>query len=200
MARRNAFLRWAIPLLLLFCLLWFGRSFWLSAIGGFLVASDPPGPAQAILVLAGDHRGNRILKACELLREGAAPVVFVSGPTEWYGVNEAVLAIRFAVSKGCPERAFEPLFIRAFSTVEEADAIVPLLEQRGIRDLLVVTSDFHTSRSRRVYLRRAGGRMKVRMAAAPDPYFSPEGWWRTREGQKTVFFELSKTIAWWVGL
>jgi hypothetical protein len=36
--------------------------------------------------------------------------------------------------------------------------------------------------------------------AANDPNFPPYAWWTTRQGQKTFFFEVSKTIADFVGL
>jgi len=31
--------------------------------------------------------------------------------------------------------------------------------------------------------------------AAPDKFFKPDSWWRTRESQKTFLFEWLKTIA-----
>jgi hypothetical protein len=31
--------------------------------------------------------------------------------------------------------------------------------------------------------------------AVPGEFFRPDSWWRNREGQKTAFFEWSKTFA-----
>jgi hypothetical protein len=36
--------------------------------------------------------------------------------------------------------------------------------------------------------------------AAPDQYFSPDGWWKSREGRKIFLVEWEKTFATWVGL
>ena len=84
------------------------HSIWLTWLGNVLVDDMAPVKADAVLVLAGDPRGERIRKAGDLVRAGYVPKVLVSGPTEWYGVNEAELAIRFAVANGYPSDWFEP--------------------------------------------------------------------------------------------
>jgi len=140
------------------------------------------------------------MKACELVRKGHVGVVLVSGPTDWYGINEADLAIRFAAARGCPAELFQPLYIKAMSTAEEARKARPELERRNIRTLLLVTSNFHTARALRSFRREMPRDMQLLPVASPDPYFSADGWWHAREGQKTAFFELSKTIADWIGL
>jgi hypothetical protein len=35
----------------------------------------------------------------------------------------------------------------------------------------------------------------MRVVAAPDEFFRPDSWWRSRQAQKTVFAEWCKTIA-----
>jgi uncharacterized SAM-binding protein YcdF (DUF218 family) len=156
--------------------------------------------ADAALVLAGDFRGNRIKAAAELVRSGYVPKVLVSGPMDWYGTNEADLAIRFATSRGYPGEWFEPLKMRAFSTVEEADTLLPEIEKRGIRKLLIVTSNYHTARAGKIFRNTVPSSIQLRIIAAPDPYFRPDSWWRTREGCKTWFYETVKTITRLVGI
>jgi uncharacterized SAM-binding protein YcdF (DUF218 family) len=180
-------------------LLWLTAPVWLRGIGKALIVDSPPRQADAALVLAGDHRGHRILKACELLQAGRVPFVLVSGPTTWYGINEADLAIRFADARGCQSSRLEPVYLEALSTKDEARAFRSLLERRGVRNLLLVTSNYHTARALRTF-RREIPSIDLIPVAASDGYFSAESWWHTREGQKTVFFEVSKTIADWVGL
>jgi uncharacterized SAM-binding protein YcdF (DUF218 family) len=160
----------------------------------------PPVKADAALVLAGDGRGNRIRTAAELVRSGYVPKVIVSGPMSWYGVNEADLAIRFVISKGYPSDWFEPLKIRALSTEEEAREVGRELERRGIRRLLIVTSDFHTARAGKIFRRAVPPTIEIHTIASPDKYFTPHGWWHTREGWKTWFYESTKTIAGMAGI
>jgi uncharacterized SAM-binding protein YcdF (DUF218 family) len=175
------------------------RDQWLTALGDALVESQDAEKSDAILVLAGDNRGRRIVKACELARAGYAPVILVSGPMELYGVNEADLAIRYAVSQGCPERILNPLYTKALSTAEESMAIRDELKRRNVRSLLIVTSNYHTRRAGSIF-RGTLPNISVRMIAAPDRYFEANTWWTTREGQKTFFLEASKTLAGWIGL
>ena len=56
------------------------HSIWFRWMGEFLVHTDPIMKADAVLVLAGDWNGDRILKGGELVKQGYAPVVLVSGP------------------------------------------------------------------------------------------------------------------------
>ena len=146
------FTQWfLLAILLAFLLLSLNYRAVLTAVGSYLVETRPPEKADAILVLAGDFRGARILRAAELVQGGFAPIALVSGPTEIYGVNEATLAIRYANSRGMPANYFEAVPIRAFSTLEEAHAFAPELRKRNIRKLLLVTSNYHTHRAAGIF-------------------------------------------------
>jgi uncharacterized SAM-binding protein YcdF (DUF218 family) len=174
------------------------RSWWLPALGYALIHDDGPAKADLVVVLAGDAYGQRILKAAELVRQGYAPAALVSGSPGWYGTHECDLAIPFAVRHGYPPEYFIPFPNEALSTREEAAMALAELRRRKVRSFLLVTSDYHTARAARVYraaLREAGGGPAMRMTAAPDQFFRPDSWWRSRQAQKTVFMEWCKTIA-----
>jgi uncharacterized SAM-binding protein YcdF (DUF218 family) len=187
-------------LLLAILLALFNHQSILQSVGQYLVEAQPPEKSDAVLVLAGDHRGQRIQKAAELVRDGYAPVALISGPMEMYGVNEADLAIQFAERHGSPARYFAPVYITAYSTLEEAQAFAPELRKRNIHKLLLVTSTYHTRRAAATFRRVLGSSMEIKSVAAPDPFFRPDSWWHNREGQKTVFYEYSKTVANWLGM
>jgi uncharacterized SAM-binding protein YcdF (DUF218 family) len=172
----------------------------LESAGSYLVENGSPEKSDAVLVLAGDYRGNRIMRAAELVKAGYAPVALISGPAEMYGLNEAELAIQYAVRHGVPENYFEPIYIKGNSTLEEAHAFAPVLHERQIRRLLIVTSNYHTRRAAGIFRRVHGDGTTIRTVAAPDPYFRPDSWWHNREGQKIVFYEYSKAIAGWLGM
>jgi uncharacterized SAM-binding protein YcdF (DUF218 family) len=179
------------------------RSLWLPALGYALVHDDGPAKADIAVVLAGDQLGHRIEKAAELVREGYVPAALVSGPGGFYGLHESDFAIAYAVRQGFPEQWFIALPHSALSTREEAPVILAELRRRNVRSFLLVTSDFHTARARRIFLaaeRAMTGGPTIRMVAAPNQFFRPDSWWRSREGQKTVFFEWSKTVATALGM
>ncbi len=181
----------------------FTRSLWLPLFGYALIRDDGPAKADIAVVLGGDYYGRRILKAADLVREGFVPAALVSGPAGHYGLHECDLAIPFAVRQGYPSEWFIPFPNQALSTEEEARCVLQELRRRGVRSCLIVTSDYHTARSARVYRaaeRAARGGPALRFVAAPDEFFRPGSWWRTRESQKVVFFEWSKTIAFALGM
>jgi len=175
------------------------RVWWMTELGRLLVHDDGPGHADIAVVLAGDYYGNRILFAGNLVKQGFVPKVLVSGPLMIYGQYECDLAIPFAVQHGYPADWFIRSPNQAHSTREEAAAIVPDLRRRGVHRFLLVTSDFHTGRAARIY-RAAAPDLQMRVVAAPDRYFRPDGWWRNREGQKMFLMEWLKTFATAVGM
>ena len=153
--------------------------------------------ADIVVVLGGDPSGNRILKAGELVREGFAPQVLVSGPAGLYGYYECDLAISFAVKKGYPESYFVPFDHDSRSTRDEAEVIVKELRRRGVHSFDLVTSNYHSRRAAATF-RDVMGDLRMRVVTAPDPFFSAGAWWRNREGRKTFVIEWMKTVASWL--
>lgn len=176
------------------------HSIWFRWMGEYLVRTDALAKADAVLVLAGDLNGDRIAKAAELVKQGYAPVVLVSGPMPIYGANEAALAIDYAVTRGYPRDIFVPMVSSSFSTRDEAHFAGPELRRRAVHRVLIVTSNFHTHRAGGLFRSELGADMDLRMIAARHPHFTPDGWWKDREGQKIFFFEWTKTIATLFGL
>lgn len=185
-----------IGLLAITCavLLLLTQNLWLRWLGEYLVYTTTPCKADMIVVLAGDAEGNRIRKAGDLQRAGWAPIVLVSGAGHSYGFNEGELAIQFATRAGYPASAFFNLPTPARSTEDEARYIVAEMRRRGVHRFFLVTSDYHTHRATDIY-RKAAPDIPFCVAAALDPDFRADGWWQTREGRKTAFFEWCKTIA-----
>ena len=175
-----------------------GRSLWLPWLGYALVHDDGPGKADIAVVLAGDQAGHRIEKAAQLIHEGYVPAALISGPAGFYGLHESDYAIAYAVRQGFPAQWFIALPNSALSTREEAAVMLAELRRRNVRSFLLVTSNYHSARARHTFLaaeRALGGGPAMRTVAAPDEFFRPDSWWRNREGQKTLFFEWSKTLA-----
>ncbi len=204
MARRRTFLfKLILGCAVAAALLFFSCRLWLPLAGKALIHDDGPGKADIAVVLAGDIYGRRIVKAGDLVRRGFVPAVLVSGPGPLYGQYESDLAIAFAVRKGYPRGWFIALPNSALSTREEARMILPELRRRNLRSFLLVTSDYHSARAGRIFRetsRDMGGGLDMRIVAVPDEFFRAATWWRSRQGQKTVFIEWSKTVATAIGM
>jgi len=195
--RRLGWRKWVVAAALV-AVIWAGRGWWLRGIGDFLVESDEPQRADIVVVLAGDGYGHRLMKGVELVRQGYAPLVLVDGPRGAYGYNEGELAVGWAVKQGVPREILAPLPMRARSTVREVQALNVELERRGVRKALVVTSNFHTRRARRVFNRFGLQSIQYTMIAARDEDFDPADWWQSRDAKKTVLMEYAKLINWWL--
>jgi uncharacterized SAM-binding protein YcdF (DUF218 family) len=147
--------------------------------------------------MGGDDSGVRILKAAQLAKDGYAPLVLVSGPQYLLGF-EGDITVQYAESKGYPASLFQVLHNRVNSTRNETETIAKDLKREGIHKILLVTSNYHTRRAARL-MRAAAPWCWVVVVAADDPTYDPNGWWRTREGQKQFFYEWMKTFAAWAG-
>jgi uncharacterized SAM-binding protein YcdF (DUF218 family) len=197
--RRRGLLVFLI-LLITVLALYAGRLTWLPLLGEHLVNSQTPEAAEIVVVLAGDIRGDRVLRAVELVKQGHAPRILVDGAMDIYSTGEAEAATAFALRHDAPREILEPFPIRADSTFEEAKIVDAELVGRGIRKALIVTSNFHTRRALRTFEAVASGKVKYVMVAAPSPEFQPDRWWYTRAGKRTLLLEYLKTINSWYEL
>ena len=162
--------------------------------------NDRPQKADAILVLGGDEAGFRITKGAQLAQAGYAPYVIVDGP-KFLGGYESDVTIKYAEQKGYPDSVFHPLQLPpgVNSTRAESQYVGLYFKQEKINKVLLVTSNYHTRRAASL-MRKTNPWLQVVVVPAPDEFFKADGWWKTREGQKTFLLEWLKTFAAWVGL
>lgn len=165
----------------------------LRGLAHFLISSEQPEKADAVIVLAGDPYGERILKGCQLVREGFAPTALVSGPIVLYGRHEDEFAIDWAVRHGCQREWFQGMPNELRSTRDEANLFGQVLRERGAKTYLLVTSNFHTARASRIFRRHILDARAISVAA-PYPDFDPENWWKDRHGRKVFAIEWIKTV------
>ena len=191
--------RWLLAVVLAALLVLATYPIWLTVLGGYLVHSDAPVPADMIVVLAGDFTGSRILTAGNLVRQGFAPKALISGPAGVYGIYESELAIAMAVRNGYPAAYFVAFPNDSKSTASESEAVISELRKLHVHKIDLVTSNFHTRRAAKIFRSHAPD-MEVHVVAAPDRYFTPNGWWKEREGRKTFVMEWMKTVGEWLGM
>lgn len=159
-----------------------------------LEADGPPTQGDAIVVLSGDGKGNRMLRGAELGKQGYAPVVIAANGGDRYARTDSALAIEFAVAHGYPASLFLETNWKANSTLEEARNTVGFLRARRVHKVLIVTSVWHTARAGRIY-RRLAPDLEIHMVGVDDSEWDHGDWWRSREGKKEFLLEFTKTIA-----
>jgi uncharacterized SAM-binding protein YcdF (DUF218 family) len=196
----------AIFLLLLGFALFLFHTPLLTSLANFLIVSDSLQKADVIAILSGAPTA-RCPKAAELFRAGWAPrIVMTKGyyPAEAealqrYGIHvlefhEVCQAILQVLQ--VPPTAVEVLDGYNNSTADEADKLRRYLQERGLKRLLLVTSNFHTRRSRLLLRRRLRG-MGIAVAvqaAGPDFFFDPHAWWTRRRDSKILLQEYQSLV------
>lgn len=172
---------------------------WLTWMGEALVRAQPPEKADIVVVLGGETRGRRILHAAELVRQGYAPRVLVSGAGYLYGAHESDLAVQYAVQQGCDPNIFIKFKHPATSTSDEALFVVPELRRLHVRKYLLVTSNYHTRRAGRIF-RSVAPDLDAVVVSSEDAYLPVNSWWKNRQPRKVFFDESIKTIANYMGI
>jgi uncharacterized SAM-binding protein YcdF (DUF218 family) len=168
--------------------------FAVSVSGKFLVL-DQPRKADVILVLAGET-DQRPRRALELYHQGYAGSVIldVRDDSRIYGSTEMELAQNYIHS--LPDAEFiEVCPVHSRSTRDEAKDVAACLTATGARNVLLVTSDFHTRRALRVFQKQFP-QLNFVVAAAYDPGQFGIAWWRHRQWAKTAADEWLRLI-WW---
>lgn len=169
-----------------------------------LVAQDPLHPADAIVVIGGDHKPNRVAHAVHLYEQGYAPVVILSaGTMVWEGgeqIAEAEVLRRQAIALGLPSDIIimetdsqstheNALFTQALSDVYEFDS------------LLLVTSTYHSRRARHLFRDVFSGDSPTTISTQPAPApFCPQCWFFFPDYTQTIFYEYYNWMLWFSGL
>jgi uncharacterized SAM-binding protein YcdF (DUF218 family) len=171
----------------------------------FLVAPDSlPRHVDVAVVLQGSVAGEnaRVAGAVALLKLGVASQLVLSVPKEsFWGESPIPSAKRYIQTRYGAEADAHLEFCQTDaevnSTEDEAKALQPCLTQHGWRSIAIVTSDYHTRRSRLIWrkvLRRQYPSAEVWIHGVNDPEFRAEAWWRRRIYAKTTFLEYTKLI------
>lgn len=185
---------------------------WLLYYGGrYLQHEDPLRKADAIFVLAGT-RFERPVEGIELYKAGYAPLVVLSPgrpePVETLlrqrGVRvpyEVEVQRDALVQLGVPPEAIDATIGYVDNTAQEADLLRAMVQARGWRRVIVVTSKYHTRRSGFAFRRGlAGTGVEVIVRASRYDPSDPANWWRTRADLRSAGLEWIKLAAYRLGL
>lgn len=164
---------------------------------GWLARSDPPGKADAIVVLG--HEPIRVYEAADLFKQGVAPLVVLSRPKRqhqrlfleargftinWFEVAGA----KILADAGVPAEAVRVIDEEVISTVTEAIAFGRALPQAA--RIVVVTSPSHVFRSRLIFRRTLADRQIAVVGNRHETL--DRAWWRDQEDALAVIAEFIK--------
>ncbi|MBD2101214.1 YdcF family protein [Leptolyngbya sp. FACHB-261] len=121
-------------------------------LGGGIQAQLPPRTWPEVA-----EEGDRVIYGARLYRAGLAPwLVMSGGRVDWLGVGgppESGDMAALAEAMGVPRRAIleEP---SSFNTYENARNVKAILQERGLRRVLLVTSALHMPRSLAIFAKQ----------------------------------------------
>ena len=175
----------------------------LSTAGWALVAEDPIGPADLIVIPAAES-GSAILETAELIHRGIATRVgvFDDPPDETdrefmrRGIpleDAAATSVRQLKSLGI--EAVERIPKSLAGTEEEARVLPGWCRSRQLRSVVVISTPDHSRRVRRVFNRAVKGHgITIAVRVTRYSVFHPDQWWRTRDGTRTGIVEFQKLL------
>ncbi len=170
----------------------------LLRIGDVLIHEDVLESTDGVLVLSGSMTGNRTSSGIKLYKEGLGKYLIFSGEESYFGVYSHELMKKFAMENGVPEKDIITGKIEGeISTWGEGVSNLKLMRSRGINSFILVTSKFHTYRSRLIYkqlIEESGYDMKILVYPAPDSRVPMNRWWEVRSGKVAVFLEYLKMV------
>ena len=187
-------------LLILAAMLWAFRVPVMRGMGTYLITPDDLVASDAIYVLGGSPL-ERGAEGARLWAAGVAPVVVCTGsnvPSALTAVGaertEAELSRDVALAHGADADAVELLQVGT-STWEEAEAVLQHARMQGHTNIVVVSTEFHLRRVRRVFRKHfAGSGITVRVHGAASLVYDPARWWTSEEGLLMVNNEYVKLL------
>jgi len=172
--------------------------------GRQMVDVDPLQRTDAMLVTASGL--DRIVEAAELYRQGIAPVILLTLPprdkAETFLLSRGIAVDlnevrrkRILEALGVPGDAIVFLPDLVGSTADEARAFAKWADGQAIRSLTIVTSPYHTGRTRLTFEHMLTGKpIALRLHAATLIPFEPDTWWQDRDRLRNGIIELQKLV------
>jgi len=159
----------------------------------WLVTGAEPRKADLLVVVAGGAR-ERLVTAARLYYSGFAPMILVTGSKD-PDKSEA----RHLVDWGIPVGVLVPAVVTSKSTLDDARCIREVIQSKGFRSILVVTSPYHTRRLGLILKRTlADLDVEVTVTASDSIYFDLGVWWTDPQGWHLIPTEYVK-LGWaWV--
>lgn len=162
-------------------------------IVGFVL--DPPQPplqrADAIVVISGDEQLARFREGVRLYRLNLATYVLFSGAA-YDGSDNTQVMRDLAVAAGVPESA---VIEEGLSEDTWGNAVYTrqILEQRGLKSAILVTSPYHVQRAKLTFdAAYQGSGIQLLVRSAPDSDWRKLSWWRQPQTRKLTLSEIEK--------
>jgi uncharacterized SAM-binding protein YcdF (DUF218 family) len=176
----------------------------LVAAAGLLISDTEPFPADAIVVLAGGGP-DRSREAAEIYRTGLASQVVLTvqelpdsyRELERMGIDFVLPHendVRVLTGLGVPDTAIVQIESIVAETTDELTKVREYATDQGWTRLIVVTSNYHTSRVSLIVRYVFDSPWQVAVVGSRYSQFRPDGWWRDVGDARIFLVEFQKLI------
>ena len=178
-----------------------GIIYCLLNLGRFLVVSDDLEKSDAIVVFSGDN-GVRTEVGVELLKEGYGEYLILSGGKVYDDVTMAELMKNHAIKLGVDENKIL-IDDKSLTTYENAEFTKEIMEENNFNSLIVVTSDYHTRRSKLTMEKSLedtlidGQNVEVIVTPSKEEELKIK-WWTSGNSILLIISEYLKLIGYWI--
>lgn len=158
--------------------------------GEFLVVDDSPRACDAIVTMGDDdYDADTAARAAELMKAGWAPRVVASGRYLRPYASVADLMQRDLLARGVPATAVVKFAMQADDLHEAAQQLGAFLAFRHWNNIVVVTANYKTRRTRYILERTLGEGSQLHVVSARGSGYDPHNWWSHRVGVKNFVAE-----------
>lgn len=155
--------------------------------------------ADAIIAVSGGDTTARTSQAIDLYRRGWAPTLIFSGAAkDKTGPSNAAAMRELAINAGVPT---DDIVIEEYgeTTRQNAEETRKILDQYGIRSVILVTSAYHQRRAELEFNKRTEGTVAVRNYPVQTDRQWRAIWWLTPTGWYLAVGELLKIAEFYLG-
>jgi uncharacterized SAM-binding protein YcdF (DUF218 family) len=170
-----------------------------------LMVDEKPLPGDVIVVLGGGEPG-RAAEAAELFKAGLAPRVLITTEASEEEYQEFLRRgitlvrshenyVRVLRGMGVPADSIIQSETPSSSSIDEIRNIRELSEMNNWKSIIIVTSNYHTRRSRLAARYVLEPDIRFSVIAARSGGLEPDSWWTRGDQARTFLIEFQKLVA-----
>ncbi len=169
--------------------------FLLQRAGLFLIEETTSlKPAEVAIILGGTNEA-RVKKGVALFQHGAAKKLLMTG-SPFYLSSEPELMSQYAQFFGVPSHNIL-LETASYSTYDHAVNCLPILKKMNVKSIIIVTSKYHTRRSKWIFHRVFKQTLISIQIVGADDAIPFQLWWKDHEATEKIVMEWGKLVWYW---
>lgn len=200
-AHRSFWRHWTLWIYFPLAVLLLAGGVFLWRSGHWLIHEDEFEKASWAVILAGESREvERSDAALKLYLEGRIDTAIYSATRIFKTRYASEWMVEYLEKNGYPREKLFEFRQDDHSTLEEARNLIRQFRWQNLDTVLIITSNYHTARTRRIFHKLSQGYPYFLVYPAEFALFDPSSWWSSREGRKYWLLEWTKTVATWFEL